>query len=52
MKKKFSLKGTYTIKVDTINKDGYVHITPIWFILDEMDISNLQYDINHKNFIT
>ena len=31
------MRGTYTAKLGTINKDGSPHITPIWFILDEND---------------
>ena len=29
------MKGTFTGKLGTINKDGSSHITPIWYILDE-----------------
>ena len=32
---KFLMKGTFTGKLGTINKDGSTHITPIWYILDE-----------------
>ena len=35
--KEFLMRGTYTAKLGTINKDGSPHITPIWFILDEND---------------
>ena len=35
--KEFLMEGTYTAKLGTINKDGSLHITPIWFILDEND---------------
>ena len=35
--KEFLMRGTYTAKLGTINKDGFPHITPIWFILDEND---------------
>lgn len=30
--KSFLLKGTYTVKLGTINKEGTLHITPLWFI--------------------
>jgi PPOX class probable F420-dependent enzyme len=32
---RFLMKGTFTGKLGTINKDGSSHITPIWYILDE-----------------
>ena len=35
--KEFLMRGTYTAKLGTINKDGSPHIAPIWFILDEND---------------
>ena len=30
----FLLKGTFTGKLGTINKNGTPHVVPIWFILD------------------
>jgi PPOX class probable F420-dependent enzyme len=32
---RFLMKGTFTGKLGTINKDGSSHTTPIWYILDE-----------------
>jgi PPOX class probable F420-dependent enzyme len=33
----FLLKGTYTGKLGTINKDGTPHVVPIWYTVDEQD---------------
>jgi len=33
----FLLKGTFTGKLGTINKDGTPHVVPIWYTLDEDD---------------
>lgn len=33
----FLLKGTYTGKLGTINKDGTPHVVPIWYTVDELD---------------
>jgi hypothetical protein len=33
----FLLKGTYTGKLGTINKDGSPHVVPIWYTVDEQD---------------
>ena len=33
----FLLKGTFTGKLGTINKNGTPHVVPIWFTLDEED---------------
>lgn len=35
--KDFLLKGTYTGKLGTINKDGTPHVVPIWYTVDEHD---------------
>jgi len=35
--KDFLLKGTYTGKLGTINKDGTPHVVPIWYTVDEQD---------------
>ena len=33
----FLLKGTFTGKLGTINKDGTPHVVPIWYTLDDAD---------------
>jgi len=33
----FLLKGTFTGKLGTINKDGTPHVVPIWYTIDEED---------------
>lgn len=33
----FLLKGTYTGKLGTINKDGTPHVVPIWYTVDEQN---------------
>ena len=33
----FLLKGTYTGKLGTINKDGTPHVVPIWYTVDKQD---------------
>ena len=33
----FLLKGTYTGKLGTINKNGTPHVVPIWYTVDEQD---------------
>ena len=32
---KFLMKGTFTAKLTTVNKDGSPHVVPVWFVLDE-----------------
>lgn len=34
----FLLKGTFTGKLGTINKNGTPHVVPLWYILDEDNI--------------
>lgn len=34
----FLLKGTFTGKLGTINKNGTSHVVPIWYTLDEDNI--------------
>lgn len=34
----FLLKGTFTGKLGTINKNGTPHVVPIWYTLDEDNI--------------
>ena len=36
--KSFLLKGTFTGKLGTINKNGTPHVVPIWYTLDEDNI--------------
>ena len=33
----FLLRGTYTGKLGTINKDGTPHVVPIWYTVDKQD---------------
>jgi PPOX class probable F420-dependent enzyme len=33
--KKFLTQGTFTAKIATVRKDGYPHVVPIWFVLDD-----------------
>ena len=33
----FLLRGTYTGKLGTINKDGTPHVVPIWYTVDEQN---------------
>jgi PPOX class probable F420-dependent enzyme len=33
--KKFLMQGTFTAKLNTVNKDGSPHVVPVWFVLDE-----------------
>jgi PPOX class probable F420-dependent enzyme len=33
--RKFLIRGTFTAKLTTINKDGSPNVVPIWFVLDE-----------------
>ena len=41
------MQGTLTGKLGTINKDGSIHITPIWFILDKD--GNIMFTTGHKS---
>jgi PPOX class probable F420-dependent enzyme len=36
--REFMLKGTKTLKIATVKKDGSPHVVPIWFDLDNEDI--------------
>ena len=33
--KKFLVRGTFTAKLATVNKDGSPHVVPVWFVLDK-----------------
>jgi PPOX class probable F420-dependent enzyme len=35
--RKFLLRGTFTGKLGTINKNGTSHVVPIWYTLDDED---------------
>ena len=34
----FPLQGTFTGKLETINKNGTPHVVPKWFTLDDEDL--------------
>jgi PPOX class probable F420-dependent enzyme len=35
--RKFLMKGTFTPKLTTVNKDGSPHVVPVWFVLDKSE---------------
>ena len=43
----FLLKGTFTGKLGTINKNGTPHIVPIWYTLD--DKNNIIFNTGNKS---
>jgi PPOX class probable F420-dependent enzyme len=45
--KNFLMCETFTAKLATVNKDGSPHVAPIWFVLDETEITenNKCFDI-------
>ena len=43
----FLLKGTFTGKLGTINKNGTPHVVPIWFTLDDED--NIIFNTGSKS---
>ena len=43
----FLLKGTFTGKLGTINKNGTPHVVPIWFTLDDED--NIIFNTDGKS---
>ena len=43
----FLLKGTFTGKLGTINKNGTPHIVPIWYTLD--DENNIIFNTSNKS---
>ena len=43
----FLLKGTFTGKLGTINKNGTPHVVPIWFTLDDED--NIIFNTGDKS---
>ena len=43
----FLLKGTFTGKLGTINKNGTSHVVPIWYTLDDED--NILFNTDNKS---
>lgn len=43
--RRFLMKGTFTGKLGTVEKNGNSHVVPIWFILDGGSRSNRIGDI-------
>ena len=43
----FLLQGTITGKLGTINKNGTLHVVPIWFTLDDED--NIIFNTGSKS---
>jgi PPOX class probable F420-dependent enzyme len=41
------LKGTFTGKLGTVNKDGTPHVVPIWYTVDEED--NIMFSTGDKS---
>jgi hypothetical protein len=48
------MRETFTAKLETANKDGSPHVTTIWFVLDESEITqhNDCFDIRPRKVLT